>query len=170
MKKIVITGGAGFIGSNSALHFAKNGWKIYLIDNLSRKGAKDNLSNLKKNIKLTFYKVDVSNFSSTSNIIKKIKPNLLIHCAGQVAVTKSVIDPRTDFNSNVLGTINILESIRLFSKKTKLINISTNKVYGNIINRRVSQSKKRYKFSKLSPTSSSSSDPSSICSTCFLNL
>ena len=51
MKKILITGGAGFMGSNSALHFAKNGWKIYLIDNLSRKGAKDNLSNLKKNIK-----------------------------------------------------------------------------------------------------------------------
>jgi CDP-paratose 2-epimerase len=89
----------------------------------------------------------VSNFSSVSNIIKKIKPNLLIHCAGQVAVTKSVIDPRTDFNSNLLGTINILESIRLFSKKTKLINISTNKVYGNILNKRVSQSKRRYKFS-----------------------
>ncbi len=48
MKKILITGGAGFIGSNSALHFAKNRWKIYLIDNLSRKGTKDNLSNLKK--------------------------------------------------------------------------------------------------------------------------
>jgi CDP-paratose 2-epimerase len=124
MKKILITGGAGFMGANSALHFAKKGWKIYLIDNLSRKGAKDNLSNLKKNIKLTFYKVDVSVFSSVSNIIKKIRPSLLIHCAGQVAVTKSVIDPRTDFNSNLLGTINILESIRLFSKKTKLINIS----------------------------------------------
>ena len=65
MKKILITGGTGFIGSNSALHFAKNGWKIYLIDNLSRKGAKDNLSNLKKNIKLTFYKVDVSIFISS---------------------------------------------------------------------------------------------------------
>ena len=48
MKKILITGGAGFIGSNSALHFAKNKWKIYLIDNLSRKGSKDNLSKLKK--------------------------------------------------------------------------------------------------------------------------
>ncbi len=146
MKKILITGGAGFIGSNSALHFAKNGWKIYLIDNLSRKGAKDNLSNLKKNIKLTFYKVNVSNFSSTSNIIKKIKPNLLIHCAGQVAVTKSVLDPRTDFNSNVLGTINILESIRLFSKKTRLINTSTNKVYGNISKTKIIQGKKRYRY------------------------
>ena len=134
MKKILITGGAGFIGSNSALHFAKNGWKIYLIDNLSRKGAKDNLSNLKKNIKLTFYKVDVSSFVSVYKIIKKIKPNLLIHCAGQVAVTKSVIDPRTDFNSNLLGAINILESIRLFSKKTKLIDISTNKAIRNNLN------------------------------------
>ena len=72
MKKILITGGAGFIGSNSALHFAKKGWKIYLFDNLSRKVAKHNLSNLKKDIKLTFYKVEVSNFRSVSNIIKKI--------------------------------------------------------------------------------------------------
>ena len=52
MKKILITGEAGFMGSNSALHFAKNRWKIYLIDNPSRKGAKDNLSNLKKILKI----------------------------------------------------------------------------------------------------------------------
>ena len=117
MKKILITGGAGFMGANSALHFAKKGWKIYLIDNLSRKGAKDNLSNLKKNIKLTFYKVDVSVFSSVSNIIKKIRPSLLIHCAGQVAVTKSVIDPRTDFNSNLLGLLIFWNLLDFLAKK-----------------------------------------------------
>ena len=54
MKRILITGGAGFIGSNSALKFANNGWQIYLIDNLSRKGGKINLKNLKKKLKLNF--------------------------------------------------------------------------------------------------------------------
>ena len=147
MKKIIISGGAGFIGSNTALYFGKKGWKIFLIDNLSRKGSKDNLTNLKKKIYLNFFKIDISNFKSTSNLIKKIKPDLLIHCAGQVAVTKSVIDPKNDFNSNALGAINILESIRLFSKKTKLINISTNKVYGNIVKEKISNNINRYYFS-----------------------
>ena len=72
MKKILITGGAGFVGSNSTLFFAKNGWKIYLLDDLLRKGTKNNLSNIQKKIKLTFYKVDISNFNSVASIIKKI--------------------------------------------------------------------------------------------------
>ena len=146
MKKILITGGAGFVGSNTAIYFAKKGWSIYLVDNLSRKGTKNNLNNLKRNIKFKFYKVDVSNFSLISNLIKKIKPNLLIHCAGQVAVTTSVLDPRKDLNSNVLGTFNVLESIRLYSMKTKLINMSTNKVYGKINDKKIIESKKRYNF------------------------
>ena len=145
-KKILITGGAGFIGSNTAFYFSKKGWKIYLIDNLSRKGSKNNLLNLKKKIGLRFYKADVSNFEKISQILKSIKPNLLIHCAGQVTVTKSVINPRNDFNSNALGSFNILESIRLFSNKTKFINISTNKVYGDVSNKKVSEINKRYQF------------------------
>jgi CDP-paratose 2-epimerase len=146
IKKILITGGAGFIGSNTAFFFSQKGWDIYLIDNLSRKGSKNNLLNLKKKIKLKFYKVDVSNFEKTSQILKSIKPNLIIHCAGQVTVTKSVIDPRKDFNSNALGTFNLLESIRLFSIKTKFINISTNKVYGDVSDKKISENNKRYRF------------------------
>ena len=145
-KKILITGGAGFIGSNTAFYFSKKGWKIYLIDNLSRKGSKNNLLNLRKNIKLTFYKADISNFKKISKILKSIRPNLIIHCAGQVTVTKSVINPRNDFNTNALGSFNILESIRLFSSKTKFINISTNKVYGDVLNKKVSETNKRYRF------------------------
>ena len=145
-KKLLITGGAGFIGSNTALYFSKNGWNIHVIDNLSRKGSKDNLLNLKKNINLNFYKIDTSNFLKISKVIKKIRPKLLIHCAGQVTVTKSVTNPRNDFNSNAIGTFNILEAIRLFSNKTKFINISTNKVYGNVSNKKVHEGKKRYNF------------------------
>ena len=146
MKKILITGGAGFIGSNSALTFARHGWQIYLIDNLSRKGGKINLTNLKKKIKFKFYNCDIENIKKLSSIINKIKPQLIIHCAGQVAVTTSVKNPRFDFNSNATGTLNVLESIRLYSKKSKLIFLSTNKVYGDVSNRLIKSNKKRYSF------------------------
>ena len=145
MKKILITGGAGFMGSNAALLFNKNKWKIILVDDLSRKGSKNNLLNLKKKNKVDFYKVDIANYEKISKIISKTRPNLILHCAGQVAVTKSVIDPKRDFKSNALGTFNILESIRIFSKTSKLIYISTNKVYGNI-KANIFSDKKRYYF------------------------
>ena len=67
-KTLLITGGAGFIGSNTALYFSKNGWNIHVIDNLSRKGSKDNLLNLKKNINVNFYKIDTSNFLKGSGV------------------------------------------------------------------------------------------------------
>ena len=111
MKKILITGGAGFMGSNAALFFHKKGWKIIVLDDFSRKGSKNNLDNLKKKINIQWYKIYISNYKKLSNIISKIKPNLILHCAGQVAVTKSVTNPRRDFNSNTLGTFNVLESI-----------------------------------------------------------
>jgi CDP-paratose 2-epimerase len=145
MKKILITGGAGFMGSNAALFFQKKGWKIFILDDFSRKGSKNNLDNLKKKITIQWYKVEISNYKRLSNIISKIKPNLILHCAGQVAVTKSVTNPRRDFNSNTLGTFNVLESIRNFSKNSKLIFTSTNKVYGNI-EKKISSNEKRYFF------------------------
>jgi len=145
MKKILITGGAGFMGSNAALFFQKKGWKIFILDDFSRKGSKNNLDNLKKKITIQWYKVEISNYKKLSNIISKIKPNLILHCAGQVAVTKSVTNPRRDFNSNTLGTFNVLESIRNFSKNSKLIFTSTNKVYGNI-EKKISSNEKRYFF------------------------
>jgi CDP-paratose 2-epimerase len=149
MKTILITGGAGFIGSNSAIFFSKKKFKILIFDNLSREGTKKNLDYLKKNIKLNFFLGDICEFEKISYIIKKYKPDYVLHLAGQVAVTRSIDNPIIDFNVNIKGTINILEAIRVFSKKTKLIYSSTNKVYGELTNQSILKNKKRYYFKNL---------------------
>ena len=147
-KKIIITGGAGMMGTHSAFFYHKKKWRVTIVDNLYRKGSSENLKNIKKKININYYNIDISNFKKISNIIKKIKPDVILHCAGQVAVTTSVKNPRVDFDTNLLGGFNILEAVRLFSKKTKLINISTNKVYGNT-RYKFLEKKKRYVFKNL---------------------
>lgn len=90
-KKIIITGGVGFMGTNAAMHFYNKGWKVFLIDDCSRKGTLTNLKNLKRNINLKFFKINIADFKKISKIISNVKPNLILHCAGQVAVTKSFL-------------------------------------------------------------------------------
>ena len=143
MNNILITGGAGFIGVNTARKFLNNKFKVILIDNFSRKGTKQNIkillneiSTKKQNLKII--NVDIRNFTKTSNIIKKYKPNLILHLAAQVAVTTSILNPRDDMERNIIGSFNLLESCRLHSIKSLLIYSSTNKVYGKIKYRRVS--------------------------------
>lgn len=147
-RKIIITGGAGMMGTHSAFFYYKKNWSVTIVDNLYRKGSSENLKNIKKKININYYNIDISDFNKISNIIKQIKPDVILHCAGQVAVTTSVKNPRVDFNTNLLGGFNILEAVRLFSKKTKLINISTNKVYGNTRYKFLEKSK-RYIFKNL---------------------
>tara|TARA_Y100000590_G_scaffold328131_1_gene372556 strand:- start:2415 stop:3449 length:1035 start_codon:yes stop_codon:yes gene_type:complete len=146
MKKLFITGGAGFIGYNCADFFLKKGFKIKIFDNISRRGSKINLKKILKNKSISFEKGDLKNFSLLNKSIKKFKPNLIINCAGQVAVTTSIKNPRLDFESNALGTFNLLETIRKNNLKTKLIHLSTNKVYGDMKNIKVKTKKKRYVY------------------------
>ena len=107
MKKLFITGGAGFIGYNCADFFLKKGFKIKIYDNISRKGSIINLKSILKNKSISFQKGDLKNFNLLNKSIKKFKPTLIINCAGQVAVTTSIINPRLDFESNALGTFNL---------------------------------------------------------------
>lgn len=133
MKKILIIGGAGFIGINSARYFLKKGWKVTILDNLSRPGTKHNLDILKKeNIgKFKFKKADIkTDIKILDNLVKE--HDVVLHLAAQVAVTTSVIDPRNDFETNALGTFNILEAIRKSKNKPILLYSSTNKVYGSL--------------------------------------
>lgn len=145
MKKIFITGGAGFIGSNAAEYFIKKKWKVYIFDNLSRKGTRVNLNRILSKIS-KFYFGDVKDFKKLNLILKKIKPNVILHAAGQVAVTTSIENPRKDLEDNLVGTFNLLESLRKNKLKSKFIYTSTNKVYGNLNNLKLLKKKFRYQL------------------------
>jgi len=147
MKKILIIGGAGFIGINSARYFIKKGWNITILDNLSRPGTKYNLDTLRKeNIgKFEFKKADIrTDTKILENFVKK--HDAVLHLAAQVAVTTSIVDPRNDFETNALGTFNVLEAVRKSKNKPVLLYSSTNKVYGSLPQFPVITQGNRYAF------------------------
>lgn len=130
--KILITGGCGFLGSNLAQDALDNGAEVLVFDNLSRLGSIDNLTWLKTLGDFQFINGDIRIRDDVENAIKEFEPEAVFHLAGQVAMTTSLKNPRMDFEVNVLGTINVLESLRMFSPDCKLIYSSTNKVYGDL--------------------------------------
>ena len=144
--KILLVGGCGFIGFNVFKYLkTKKKNDILIIDNLSGQSSKKNLQNLRKSYhKIKFKKLDVSNFSKISLLIKKFKPNVVLALHGQVAVTKSIINPREDFNNNFLSVFNLLESIKLFCPRCSIINLSSNKLYGKINNLNLFEKKTKY--------------------------
>lgn len=146
--KILITGGAGFIGTNVALFHLEKKDEVVIIDNLSRKGTEINLRLLKKFPNLKFYKTDIRDKEKVNKIFSKYKNkiDIVYHLAAQVAVTTSVIKPYEDFEINILGTINILEAVRKFCPKTFLIFSSTNKVYGGMENVRLVLKNGKYQY------------------------
>ena len=108
MKKILITGVAGFIGFHVAKKLIKKKYKVIGIDNLNNyydtKLKKDRLQSLVKNIK--FHKIDITNSSSINSIFKKYKPHIVIHLAAQAGVRYSLINPKSYINSNLVGFFN----------------------------------------------------------------
>jgi len=145
-KNIVITGGAGFIGTNAAASLAKDN-NVSIIDNLSRIGTSHNLEYLKNKFGVEFYKIDVTDKKKIFNFFKlKKKTDAVIHLAGQVAVTNSIAAPHYDFSVNAAGTINILEALRCNGIKPAFIYSSTNKVYGDLSQIPVKEFKTRYDF------------------------
>ena len=147
MKKLMVIGGCGFIGANTVLYFLKKRYRISIIDNLSGSSSKKNIYLIRKlSPNIQFYNLNIKNYNSLSKIVKKIKPESIIFAAGQVAVTKSVKNPREDFDSTMLGAFNVLESIRNYSPKTKLIYSSSNKVYGNLRNLKIREKNNTYEI------------------------
>lgn len=121
--KILVTGGAGFIGSHIVDHLISRGDQVVIVDNLST-GKEENL-----NPKAKFYRLDLTDPQLTT-ILKQERPEVVIHQAAQTQVQRSIQDPLFDANSNILGTINLLEASRQ-SGVRKIIFASSAAVYGN---------------------------------------
>jgi CDP-paratose 2-epimerase len=130
--KFLIFGGCGFLGSNLASEVIKQGHELTVYDNLSRLGSENNLLWLQSLGKFQMIKDDVQKADKVASVVNELKPDVIFHTAGQVAMTTSLENPRSDFETNVLGTFNVLEAIRLHSPKTAIFFSSTNKVYGDL--------------------------------------
>jgi CDP-paratose 2-epimerase len=144
-KTVVITGGCGFIGSNSSARFLEAGWNVVAVDNISRRGTEINLAWLKgQGGSFHFEKADVRDAASVLSIMKKYKPDVVLHLAGQVAVTTSVTDPRTDMEINIHGTFNVLDAVRQTVPQAVVIYSSTNKVYGHLDDLNLDEKETRY--------------------------
>ncbi len=147
-EKVLITGGAGFIGCNTAERLIKDGYKVSILDNLSRNGVETNLEWLRTVGQFTFIKGDIRNYPLLKKIFKENKFSGVIHLAAQVAVTTSVKNPREDFEINGLGTLNLLEAVRESGQNPVFIYSSTNKVYGSLSQLKVKKLKARYALSE----------------------
>jgi CDP-paratose 2-epimerase len=152
---VLITGGAGFIGTHTANFYLKAGNKVTVFDNFSRKGTRENVKWLEKSEqktenrkqKLHVIEGDIRDFDKLK---KSISGNdVIIHLAGQVAVTTSVVNPREDFEINALGTFNVLESVRLHAPDSILLFASTNKVYGGMEEIKIIKKGKKYIYRDL---------------------
>jgi CDP-paratose 2-epimerase len=146
--KILITGGAGFIGTHLAVRFSRSGHSLAVYDNLSRKGAAENLQWLRTQLPgVEFIHADVRDFGALERAARD--RDAIFHLAAQVAVTSSVTSPREDFEINALGTFNVLEAARLSGRSPIVIYSSTNKVYGALQGARVIPEETRYRFADL---------------------
>jgi CDP-paratose 2-epimerase len=147
MKKLLITGGAGFIGVNTARYFIKKGWFVVILDNFSRNGTRENISNLKSEHEGKFEVVEADIVSDIASLVEvSNEVDVVLHLAAQVAVTTSITNPRGDFEINALGSFNVLEAVRLSSKKPVLLYSSSNKVYGSLEHLHVKERETRYEF------------------------
>lgn len=130
-KNYLITGGAGFIGSNYVYRLLKRGENVTIYDNLSR--TKRNIEWLKNEFGESAFQLVVGDVRDADRITEAARSaDVIVHLAGQVAVTTSVVDPRDDFESNALGTFNVLEAARASGRNPIFIYASTNKVYGGM--------------------------------------
>ena len=125
MSRVLVTGGAGFIGSHVADEFIAKGWDVAIVDDLSS-GKRENLPE-----RAQFHEIGV-NSSAFSKLVGTGNFDLVAHLAGQMDVRKSVADPIADANTNILGTLNLMESLRKNAARTRVVFTSTGGVlYGD---------------------------------------
>jgi CDP-paratose 2-epimerase len=145
--KVLVTGGAGFVGSNLTANLLRDGCDVTVVDALLRRGSERNLDWLRgqrTSGRFSFVQGDVRDFDTVRDAARGV--DIIYHLAAQVAVTSSVADPRTDFECNALGTFNLLEAARRNGRRPAVVFTSTNKVYGNMETVRTAERATRYEY------------------------
>lgn len=159
--RILITGGAGFIGCNLAHRLLTRGHDVIVYDNLSQKGTANNLQWLQQIEQETFGELRVIEADIRDATMLRLAArtvHAIFHLAGQVTVTHSVYDPRTDFEINAVGTLNVLEAARQAHTDPFVVYASTSKVYGGMADVAIVEEPTRYRYRDL-PSGISESHP-----------
>ena len=148
---VIVTGGAGFVGSNVVAAYLRDGHRVTVLDTLHRRGTERNLQWLRDQAacdRFDFVSGDVRDAALVRRLVGASDVGLVFHFAAQTAVTTSVADPRADFEVNLLGTLNVLEALRTSRapQPPPLFFTSTNKVYGSLAGRAVVEDDTRYRF------------------------
>ncbi|MFY7732906.1 MAG: NAD-dependent epimerase/dehydratase family protein [Bacteroidia bacterium] len=142
MKKLLVTGSSGLIGSEVCIHFANLGWEIHGVDNNQRAiffgpngDTRWNQNRLSSTIKNFFHhELDIRDRNGVIELIKTVKPNAIVHTAAQPSHDRAASIPFDDFDTNAVGTFNMLEATRQFNTSIPFVHLSTNKVYGDAPN------------------------------------
>ncbi len=140
----LVTGGCGFVGCNIAAVLLERGERLVVFDNTSREGAWDNLKWLESLGQFQFVKGDMSADQDVLELMEQTQPDVIFHLAGQVAMTTSMRNPRRDFSTNVLGSFNLLESVRQVCPHATIVYSSSNKVYGELAGVKLREEALRY--------------------------
>lgn len=142
MKKLLVTGSSGLIGSEVCLYFADQGYEIHGMDNNQRAiffgsqgDTRWNQKRLETSIKsFTHHELDLRNRQGISDLIKSLKPDAVVHTAAQPSHDRAAAIPFDDFDTNAVGTLNLLEAVRQHCPESTFVHMSTNKVYGDAPN------------------------------------
>ena len=157
MKRFIVTGGYGFIGSNLIRLLIKKKFKVLNIDNMSYSAQKYNLNGISKK-NYWFKKMDINNKKEVLKVLKSFKPDGIFNLAADTHVDRSIDDSFNFIKNNILGVFNLLEAIKTNKKKIRLVHISTDEVYGDILGNKRSDEKHPYIPSSPYSASKASSD------------